>query len=169
MYKIPILLLIRNNRLSFNYKNFVKGYHVYMKVLSLLLCECLFGKKEPNSGVDKNAVAVVHLRICDREEVVGHVPQNILKVVPLYLTLPYFYLEHEITRRHVNREDVCGLKILARFRFYGPEKATQWLATRLTKTEEQLKESINYYLKRSINLLWKNGFVVTNIRPVSYR
>ena len=100
MYKIPILLLIRNNRLSFNYKNFVKGYHVYMKVLSLLLCECLFGKKEPNSGVDKNAVAVVHLRICDREEVVGHVPQNILKVVPLYLIC------HIFTWNMKSREDM---------------------------------------------------------------
>ena len=40
-----------------------------------------------------------------------------------------------------------GLGIPTRFRFDGIEKATQWLETRLTKIEEQLKESVNYYLK----------------------
>ena len=40
-----------------------------------------------------------------------------------------------------------GLGIPAKFRFYGPEKATQWLEMRLTKIEEQLKESVNLYLK----------------------
>ena len=118
-----------------------------MKVLSPLLRGCLFGKKESKNGVDKNPVAVIDLHICGREEGVGHVPQNISKVVPLYLSLPRFYLEHEVTRRRVNCAGVYGLKVPARFRFYGPEKATQWLEMRLTKIEEQLKESINYYLK----------------------
>ena len=40
-----------------------------------------------------------------------------------------------------------GLGIPTRFRSYGLEKATQWLETRLTKIEEELKESVNYYLK----------------------
>ena len=39
------------------------------------------------------------------------------------------------------------LKVLVRFHFYGPEKITQWLETRLTKIEEQLKESVDYCLK----------------------
>ena len=89
MYEIPIPLLIRNKSLSFNYENFIRWYRVYMKVSSPLLGECLFGKREPCNGVDKNAVAVICLNSCGREEVVGHVPQNILKVVPLYLTLPH--------------------------------------------------------------------------------
>ena len=74
-YEIPISLLIRNNSFSFS--------HVYMKVWSPLLGECLFGKKEPDNRVDKNAVAVISLNCCGKEEVVGHVPQNILKVVSL--------------------------------------------------------------------------------------
>ena len=36
-----------------------------------------------------------------------------------------------------------GLGIPTRFRSYGLEKATQWLETRLTKIEEELKESVN--------------------------
>ena len=43
-----------------------------MKGSSPLLGECLFGKREPCNGVDKNAVAVICLNSCGSEEVVGH-------------------------------------------------------------------------------------------------
>ena len=117
----------------------------------------LFGKRGPSNGVDKNAFALICLNSCGREEVVDQVPQNISKVVPLYfslslppslsLSLPHCYLEPEVTRKRVNSGGGNGLGILTRFRFHGPEKAMQWLETRLTKIEEQLKESVNYYLK----------------------
>ena len=107
-----------------------------MKVWSPLLAECLFGKKELSNGVDKNAVTVILLNSCGREEVVGHEPQNISKVIPLYLSLLHCYLELEVTGKRVNREGGYGLEIPARFCFYGPEKATQWLETRLTKMNE---------------------------------
>ena len=99
----------------------------------------LFGKKEPSNGVDKNAIAVICLNSFGREEVVGQVSQNISKVVPLC-----FSLCHIVTW---NRGGGNGLGIPTRFRSYGPEKATQWLETILTKIEEQLKESVNSYLK----------------------
>ena len=46
-----------------------------------------------------------------------------------------------------NRGGGNGLGIPTSVRSYGSEKATQWLETRLTKIEEQLKESVNSYLK----------------------
>ena len=63
------------------------------------------------------------------------------------LSFSHCYLEHELARKRVNSGRSYGLEIPTRFRLYGPEKATQWLETRLTKIEEQLKESVNYYLK----------------------
>ena len=62
-----------------------------------------------------------------------------------------------------------GLKFRQGFVFYGSEKATQWLEKRLIKIEEQLKESVNYCLKQNTSFLWKNGFVILNIRPVRFR
>ena len=59
-----------------------------MKVWSSLFGESLFDTEEPGNGVDKNAVAVIPLNRCAKEEVVGHVPQNILNLVSLYLSLP---------------------------------------------------------------------------------
>ena len=90
-----------------------------------------------SNGVDKNVVAVIRLHCRGREEVVGHVPQNISKVVPLHLSLPHFYQELEVTGKRVDREGGYGLEIPARFCFYGPEKATQWLETKPAKIEEQ--------------------------------
>ena len=121
-YEIPIPLPIRNDSLSFNYENFIGWYYVYMKVWSPLFSECLFGRKEPINRVDKNAVAVIHLHSCSREEVVGNVPQNNSRLVPLYLSLPHFYLELEVTEKRVNREGRYGLEIPASFCFNGPEK-----------------------------------------------
>ena len=74
-------------------------------------------------------------------------PQNFSKVVSLYLSLPHCYLELEDTGKRVNHCGGYEVEIPARFCFYGPEKATQWLETRLTKIEQQLKEGVNYCLK----------------------
>ena len=65
----------------------------------------------------------------------------------VFFSLPHCYLEPEVTRKRVNGGGGNGLGIPTRFRFHGPEKAMLWLETRLTKIEEQLKESVNYYLK----------------------
>ena len=97
-------------------------------------------RKLTMSQVDKNVVAMIHLNCCGKEKEVGHVPQNISRMVSLYLSLPHFQLELEVTGTVVVVMDL-------RFRFYGPENATQWLETRLTKIEEKLKESITYCLK----------------------
>ena len=96
-YEIPIPLLIRNNSFSFIYKNFIRGYYVYMKVWTPLLGEWLFGKQESSNRVDKNAVVLIRLNSCGKEKVVSHFPQNISKVVSFYLSLPHCCLELEVT------------------------------------------------------------------------
>ena len=124
MYEILIPLLIRSDSFSFNYEHFTKGYHVYMKVWIPRLDECLFGNKEQSNGVHKNAVAVIRLNNCGKEEVVSYVPQSISKVVSLYLSLPHCYLELEVTGERVNSGGGYGHKITARLRFYGSERVT---------------------------------------------
>ena len=121
MYKIPIPLLIRNDSLSFNCENFIRGYHMYMKVWSRLFGDYLI-KKGPSKRVYNNAVTMTCLNSCGREEVVGDVSQNILKVVPLYLFLPHCYLELEVTGKRVNQEEGYGLETMAWVCFYGSEK-----------------------------------------------
>ena len=78
-----------------------------------------------------------------------------MKVVSLY-SLPHYYVELEVTGKCVNSGGGYGLEILAWFRFYEPEKPTQWLETRLTKIEKQLRESATYkiYFFCARMILW---------------
>ena len=84
-YEIPIPLLIRKDSFSFNYENFIRGYHVHMKLWSPLLDECLFGKKEQSNGVDKNAVAVIRLNSCGKQKMVGHFESGFVVYLPATL------------------------------------------------------------------------------------
>ena len=66
----------------------------------------------------------------------------------------------------MKREGGYGLEILARFHFYGPKKATQWLKTRLAKIKEQLRK---HTLLPQNKFLVEEWFCNTNIRPFRYR
>ena len=77
MHEVLIPLLIRNDSSSFNYENFIKGYHVQINAWSQLRGECLFGKKEQGKEVENNAVAVIHLNSSDTEGVVSYVHKAI--------------------------------------------------------------------------------------------
>ena len=70
---------------------------------------------------------------------VVHVPQNILKLIPFYLSLPHFYLELEVTGKCVNCEGFYGLEIRQGLIFMGLKMPhSGWNKT--NKIEEQLKE-----------------------------
>ena len=51
-------------------------YIITQEVAFALLRQCLFGKKEQSIGVDKNAVAAIHLNSSGKEGVVSYVPQT---------------------------------------------------------------------------------------------
>ena len=144
MYGIPIPLMIRNDSLSFKYENFIRVYHVYIKVWSRILGECLLVKKEPSNGVDKNTVAVIPLHSGGREEVVGHKPQNISKVVRFHC------ISLSLTKLCRNFNSVTTFTVhtfSSDFKFqvkmWQRERERDWG----TKIGGQLKDSVNYYLK----------------------
>ena len=91
---------------------------MYMQVWSSFLGECLFDKKEPSNGVDKNVVAEICLTRFGKEELVHHVPQNNSKVVSLYLSLSHCYLELEVTGKCVNHGGRYGLEFRQVFGFF---------------------------------------------------
>ena len=78
--------------------------------------------RKPGNGVDKNMVSVMCLNSYIKEEVVCHVPQNILKVVSLYLFLPHCYLDLEVTGKCVNGGGSYGYELLQVFLFMGMKR-----------------------------------------------
>ena len=84
------------------------------------LTEYLQCVKEPTNGIDKNAVSVVRTTYC-KEEMVGHVEQNISMIVSMFLSLPHCALHIFANRKRVNHEGEYRLEIPKNFNFYGPK------------------------------------------------
>ena len=162
-YLGPIPLLTRNDSLSFNYENVIRGYHCTSKYGARFLANvCLVGNNQVTELTRMQSLWYAYTVVVEKKFMRLKTFQ---KWFHLSLSIyPHFYVELEVTGKRVNREGGYCLEILAR-----SEKATQCLETGLTKMKEQLKESINYYLKQNISLLWKNGFVIPSIRSVCYR
>ena len=75
----------------------------------------------------------MRLHSCGREEVVGHNHKTFPKwfgsivslSLSLWLSLPHFHLELEVTEKRVNREGGYRVEIPAKLCFYGPERKTE--------------------------------------------
>ena len=84
-----------------------------------LVGKCLQGVKEPISGVEKNAAALVRTNSVCKEGVIGHVSL----IVCMFLSLPHCALGFFATAKPVNHGDEYGLEVPVNFHFYGPKKA----------------------------------------------
>ena len=81
--------------------------------------------------MDKTAVAVTRINSYSEEMVVGHVPQNVSKIVFMFMSLPHCALDIFVTVKRINHGGGYGLEIPANFHFYGPEKAINWLKNKI--------------------------------------
>ena len=68
-------------------RQYIPGY-VYMIIWKPLVGKHLQCVNKPPNKVDKNAVAVVRANSPCKEEVVGHVQQNIFLITFMFLSLP---------------------------------------------------------------------------------
>ena len=58
------------------YRQYIRGYNVYMISWKPLVGECLHCKKEPTKEVDENTVAVVRQNSRYKKEMVDHMQQK---------------------------------------------------------------------------------------------
>ena len=63
-----------------------------------------------------------------KEEMIGHVQQNISMIVSIFFSLPRCTLQIFATRKSVNHEGEYGLEIPKNSNFYGPKKKAIKLA-----------------------------------------
>ena len=131
---------------TFQCDSFVRGCHVYMNIWEPLFGECLKSRKEPTNEMDKTAVAVIRINSYSEEVMVGHVPNNMSKIVFMFLPLPHSTLDIFVIGKRINRGGGYGLEMPVNFYFYGPEKAINWLKNKINKIEEKLKENVKHCL-----------------------
>ena len=78
--------------------------------------------KESTNEVDKNTVAVVRTNSGCKEEVVGHVQQNMSMIESMFLSLFHCALDIFAIGKLINRRGEYGLEIPVNFHFNGPGK-----------------------------------------------
>ena len=76
--------------------------------------------KESTNEVDKNTVAMVRTNSGCKEEVVGHVQQNMSMIESVFQSLPHCALDIFATGKLINRRGEYGLEIPVNFHFNGP-------------------------------------------------
>ena len=92
--------------------------------------------------MDKTNVAVIRINSYNEEVMVGHVSNNMSKIVFIFLSVPHCALDIFVTGKRINRGATYRLEILANSDFYGPEKAINWLKNKIGKIEEKLKGTL---------------------------
>ena len=147
MYDVAIPIWVMKDSSTFQCDSFVRGYHIYMNIWEPLVGEWLKNRKEPTNEMDKTAVAVSCINFYSEELVVGHLLQNMSKIVFMFLSLPHWALGIFVTGKRINREGGYGLENPANIYFYGPEKTINWLENKINKIEEELKENVKHCLK----------------------
>lgn len=97
---------------SLEWISYVRGHHVYCQLgWTPVIGELLTLKRQPDNGYDNYAVAVVK-----NEDVVGHIPKTISRLVSHFLMKDGHsaFCEHR-----VNRGVQLGVEVPCIYRFYG--------------------------------------------------
>ena len=88
MYEIDIPIYIEKDWITYEYNSFARGYHAYINIWNPLVGETLKCRQEPSNKVDKNAAAIIRSDPRKKENIVGHVSQNISKTFSMFLKFP---------------------------------------------------------------------------------
>ena len=147
MHEIEIPIIIKKKLATCEYDSFARGYHAYMDIWNPLIGEILKCKPEPTNEVGKHAVAIMRSNSFGKESVVGHIPQNILKLSSIFLMIPFILIEVEVAAKRLNRGGGYGLEIPVKYRFNGQKKIVQWLTKKLETVRNELECKISKCLK----------------------
>ena len=107
-----------------------------------LVTKCWQCVKETTHEVNKNAVAVVCTNSHCKEEVVGHVQQNIPFIVLIIIPLPHCALGISVSGKRVNHGGEYGLETALYFDFYGHEKAVKLVKKENNKDQRKRKTNL---------------------------
>ena len=102
-------------------------------------------RKRASQQVDENAVAVVRTNSFCKEEVFGHVQQNISTIASMFLSLLHCAFDLLKIVKRVDHGGEYGLKIPANFHSYGPGKVIK------PQDQKKLKKTVKHCLKEHVH------------------
>ena len=83
-----------------------------------------------------------------KNNVVGHVPQNLCGFFWRFLTLPGTSIPAEVLGRRVNRGAGHGLEVPVRFIFQGHRKAVEWVQKKIKTADNDIQERFKRCMKK---------------------
>ena len=101
----------------FSFNSYICGFHVYKQKRNPVLGRRYSCITEEKNEHDKYAVAVVN-----DDEVVGHVPLRLSKIMSIFLKLTGSHMEVKVTGKYVNRGVGYRLEIPYKYDVSGQEK-----------------------------------------------
>ena len=98
----------------FTFDSYIRGFHAYKQ------------NWDPVVGRRYSCVAVIN-----DDEVVGHIPLRLSKIMIMFLKLKGSYIEAEVTGKYVNRGAGYGLELPCIYHITGQEKAVLCLSHKI--------------------------------------
>ena len=119
------------------YCSWLIGHHAYKDVFSPEIGKVLALQREPENGIDRNAVAVIE----ENGRIVGHILFGLSQIVSSVLKREYNSGVAVICGKRVNRGAGLGLEIPVMFKFYGKADFLERLDI-LIKSSETAKKAL---------------------------
>ena len=99
------------------------------------------GTTEEKNEHDKYALAEVN-----DDEVVGHIPLRLSKIMSMFLKLTGSHMEAEVTGKYVNLGAGYRLETSYKYHVSGQEKAVAWLSKKVNLIIKEHECVVNRYL-----------------------
>ena len=99
---------------SFEIASYIRGHHVYKQVWTPNVGEKLVVKRETGNRHDEFAVAVEK-----DEEIVGHLPQHMCRIVSYFLNYSGNIASCTVTGQRINRGVGLGVEVPCIYKFVG--------------------------------------------------
>ena len=109
----------------FSFNSYIRGFHAYKENWDPILGRRYSGSTEEKNERDEYAVAVVY------DDVVGHIPLRLSKIMSMFLKLTGSQMEVEVTGKYVKRGPGCRLEIPCKYHVSGQEKAAAWVSKKV--------------------------------------
>ena len=110
----------------FSFNSYIRGFHAYKENWDPILGRRYSGSTEEKNERDEYAVAVVY-----DDEVVGHIPLRLSKIMSMFLKLTGLQMEVEVTGKYVKQGPGCRLEIPCKYHVSGQEKPAAWVSKKV--------------------------------------
>ena len=140
---ISVEILITKCSGLFTFDSYIRGFHAYKQNWDPVV-----GRRYPCVVEEKNEHDEYAVAVINDDEVVGHIPLRLSKIMTMFLKLTGSYIEAEVTGKYVNRGAGYGLELPCIYHITGQEKAVLRLSHKIDSIMKKHELIVNRCLDK---------------------